>query len=72
MDGVIADSIRFPGAIAFASPWTRQYMFGLPGADVSRHLVVQQESRAATVTPLPNPPFRWCDRIGVALRVPIE
>src|SRR5439155_622272 len=30
--GVIPDSIRFPGAMAFASPWTRPNRFGLPGA----------------------------------------
>jgi hypothetical protein len=30
--GVIEESIRLPGATAFASPWIRPNMFGRPGA----------------------------------------
>ena len=36
MLGVIAESMRFPGAIALASPWTRPYMSASPSTDPGR------------------------------------
>jgi hypothetical protein len=54
MLGVIADSIRFPGAIALASPSTRPYMFGAPGA-VAKSSISSLSRKPAplTVTALP-------------------
>ena len=58
MDGVIAESIRLPGWMALASPCTRPYMFGLPGAEVKSSISLFKRNPApVTVTPLPNPPL---------------
>ena len=59
IDGVIAESMRLPGAIAFASPCTKPYMFGLPGAEAKSSIsLLRRKPAPVTVTPLPKPPFR--------------
>ena len=58
MEGVIADSMRLPGAMAFASPWTRPYMLGFPGAAVKSSISsLSRKPAPLTVTALPNPSF---------------
>jgi hypothetical protein len=55
MVGVMAESMRFPGSMAFCSPCTSPNWFGTPGlAAKVVHLVVEEEARAGTVTLLPN------------------
>ncbi len=54
MLGVIADSIRLPGAIALASPCTRPYMLGLPGAVAKSSISsLSRKPAPVTVTALP-------------------
>ena len=54
MVGVIAESIRLPGAIALASPCTRPYMFGLPGAVAKSSISsLSRKPAPVTVTALP-------------------
>src|SRR5438034_1107240 len=56
--GVIPDSIRFPGAMAFASPWTRPNRFGLPGAVMKSSISSFSRNPApVTVTALPKSLF---------------
>jgi hypothetical protein len=56
--GVIADSMRFPGSIAFRSPWTSPYWFGVPGRDVKSSISLLSTNPApATVTLLPYHEF---------------
>ena len=58
IDGVIAESMRFFGAMALASPWIRPYWFGWPGAPVKSSISLLSRNPApCTVTALPNPPF---------------
>ncbi len=58
MDGVIAESMRLPGTIALASPCTRPYWLGLPGAVVKSSISLFNRNPApVTVTALPNPPL---------------
>src|SRR2546430_11486158 len=53
--GVIPDSIRFPGAMAFASPWTRPNRFGRPGAVLKSSISSFSRNPApVTVTALPK------------------
>src|ERR1041385_2667914 len=55
MDGVMAESIRFPGAIAFASPCTRPNRLGLPGAVLKSSISSFNKNPApVTVTALPK------------------
>src|SRR6476646_9363236 len=56
--GVIADSIRLPGAIALASPWTRPYMFAVPGlAAKSSISLLRRKPAPVTVTADPYQPL---------------
>ena len=59
MVGVIADSMRLPGAMALASPWTRPYMFGVPGfAAKSSISLFRRNPPPVTVTADPYQPLR--------------
>ncbi len=54
MVGVIAESIRFSGAIALASPCTRPNWFGVPGlAAKSSISLLSRKPAPVTVTRLP-------------------
>ncbi len=54
MVGVIDDSGRLPGAIAFASPWTRPNMFAVPGFDAKSSIsLLSRKPSPGTVMPLP-------------------
>ena len=58
MVGVIAESGRFPGAIAFAALWINPYMFGTPGAEVKSSIsLFSRNPSEPAVTPDPNVPF---------------
>src|ERR1043166_5944907 len=51
--GDIDDSMRLPGSILLAAPWTRPNTLGVPGLDVKSSISLFSR-KPATVTPLPN------------------
>ncbi len=54
MVGVIDESGRLPGWMAFASPCTRPNMFGVPGFDAKSSIsLFSRKPRPGTVMPLP-------------------
>jgi hypothetical protein len=54
MAGVMAESIRFPGSTAFASPCTRPYWLGVPGLAAKSSISLFRRNPApSTVTRLP-------------------
>ena len=58
MEGVMAESMRLPGAMAFASPCTRPNRLGRPGAEVKSSISSFKRNPApVTVTALPKSLF---------------
>ena len=58
MEGVMADNMRLPGAMAFASPCTSPNRFGLPGAVMKSSISSFNRNPApVTVTALPKSLF---------------
>ncbi len=58
MVGVMAESMRLPGAMALASPCTRPYMFGVPGRAAKSSISLFSRNPApATVTADPYQPL---------------
>ncbi len=55
----MAESMRLPGAMALASPWTSPYMFGVPGlAAKSSISLLRRNPPPVTVTADPYQPLR--------------
>src|SRR5262245_61786272 len=55
MVGVIDDSMRLPGSILFAAPWTRPNVFGAPGLVAKSSIsLLSKKPAPVTVTALPH------------------
>ena len=58
MVGVMAESGRLPGSMAFAELWMRPYMLGTPTLAVKSSIsLFMRKPRPSTVTPQPKPPL---------------